>query len=177
MRAIPCDDRRPRGRPVSPRRRDGRGGVAAIAVLAAGAAVIGPGAQGRARRGAREDAPPLRSVAVLPLADLSGRREPAYFADGMTEALIAQLSTASDLRVIARTSVMQFRAGGRRPGRSRPLNVDAVIEGSVLRAGDRVRVTARLVRGDTQETVGRGPTIRHLPDVLTLQSDVAGHPA
>ena len=111
---------------------------------------------------------------MLPLADLSGTGEPAYFVDGMTEALIAQLSTASDLRVIARTSVMQFRGARASAGEiAKALNVDAVIEGAVLRAGDRVRVTARLVRGDTQETVWSGTYDRHLPDVLTLQSDVA----
>jgi tetratricopeptide (TPR) repeat protein len=92
----------------------------------------------------------------------------------MTEALIAQLSTASELRVIARTSVMQFR--GARASASEiatALDVDAVIEGAVHRAGDRVRITARLVRGDTQETVWSGTYDRDLPDVLTLQGEVA----
>ena len=118
--------------------------------------------------------PPLRSVAVLPLADLSATGEPAYFADGMTEALIAHLSTASGLRVIARTSVMQFRGAKASAGEiAKTLNVDAVIEGAVHRAGTRVRVTARLIRGDTQETVWSGTYDRELPDVLTLQSEVA----
>ena len=130
------------------------------------------GPAGRRAEGTRK--PPLRSVAVLPLADLSGTGEPAYFADGMTEALIAQLSTASDLRVIARTSVMQFRGARASAGEiAKTLNVDAVIEGAVHRAGNRVRVTARLVRGDTQETVWSGTYDRDLPDVLTLQSEVA----
>ncbi len=111
---------------------------------------------------------------MLPLADLSATGEPGYFADGMTEALIAHLSTASDLRVIARTSVMQFRGARASAGEiAKALNVDAVIEGAVHRAGNRVRVTARLVRGDTQETVWSGTYDRDLPDVLTLQSEVA----
>ena len=137
-------------------------------LLALVGARAGRAAGGRTRR------PPLRSVAVLPLTDLSGTGEPAYFADGMTEALIAQLSTASDLRVIARTSVMQFRGARASAGEiAKALNVDAVIEGAVHRAGNRVRITARLVRGDTQETVWSGTYDRDLPDVLTLQSEVA----
>jgi TolB-like protein/Tfp pilus assembly protein PilF len=138
--------------------------VVAVALVGARAGRVGGGA-------AR---PPLRSVAVLPLTDLSGGGGPDYFVDGMTEALIAQLSAASDLRVIARTSVMPFRGSRASAGEiARSLNVDAVIEGAVLRVGDRVRVTARLIRGDTQETVWSGTYDRHLPDILGLQSDVA----
>ncbi len=147
-----------------------------FAVLAASAAVLIALVGARAGRtaGGGNTKPPLRSVAVLPLADLSGTGEPSYFADGMTEALIAQLSTASDLRVIARTSVMQFRGARASAGEiAKTLNVDAVIEGAVHRAGNRVRVTARLVRGDTQETVWSGTYDCDLPDVLTLQSEVA----
>jgi TolB-like protein/Tfp pilus assembly protein PilF len=148
------------------------------ALLAAGAAVVLAialaGARGWRTADKGNTLPPLRSVAVLPLTDLSATGEPAYFADGMTEALIAQLSTASGLRVIARTSVMQFRGARASAGEiAKALNVDAVIEGAVLRAGDRVRVTARLVRGDTQEAVWSGTYDRDLPDVLTLQSEVA----
>jgi TolB-like protein/Tfp pilus assembly protein PilF len=150
---------------------------AAVATLVAAAvlvvALVGV-RPGRTAGGAGGALPPLRSVAVLPLADLSGSGEATYFVDGMTEALIAQLSTASDLRVIARTSVMQFRGARASAGEiASTLNVDAVIEGAVLRAGDRVRITARLVRGDTQETVWSGTYDRQLPDVLTLQSEVA----
>jgi TolB-like protein/Flp pilus assembly protein TadD len=148
-----------------------------IAILAAAvitaATLIGALATRKTNRDGRTSFR-LRSLAVLPLTDLSDSKEQAYFADGMTEALIARLSTARDLRVISRTSVMQFRAG-RASAReiANALNVDAVIEGSVLRAGDRVRITARLVQGDTQETVWSGTYDRELQDVLTLQSDVA----
>ena len=116
---------------------------------------------------------PLRSVAVLPLTDLSSARGQTYFVDGMTEALIARLSATRDLRVIAHRSVMQFRDGrGSAKEIAKALNVDAVIEGSVLREGDRVRITARLVRGDTQEAVWSGTYDRDMRDVLTLQRDV-----
>jgi TolB-like protein/Tfp pilus assembly protein PilF len=142
----------------------------AVAVLVLGAviAVALVAARPRTTR------PPIRSIAVLPLVDLSAAGDSPFFVDGMTEALIAQLSTARDLRVIARTSVMPFRGGRSSAGEiARALNVDGVIEGAVLRAGDRVRITTRLVRGDTQETVWSGTYDRRLPDVLTLQSDVA----
>jgi TolB-like protein/Tfp pilus assembly protein PilF len=116
----------------------------------------------------------LHSLAVLPLTDLSSNREQAYFVDGMTEALIARLSATRDLRVIAHRSVMQFRNGrGTAKEIATALQVDAVIEGSVLRDGDRVRITARLVRGDTQEAVWSGTYDRDMRDVLTLQRDVA----
>jgi TolB-like protein/Flp pilus assembly protein TadD len=155
----------------------GRWWMWALAAVLIGGAVIAVAlvAARTSRAAAEKDSlPRLRSVAVLPLADLSATGEPAYFADGMTEALIAQLSTASDLRVIARTSVMQFRGARASAGEiAKALNVDAVIEGAVHRAGDRVRVTARLVRGDTQETVWSGTYDRDVPDVLTLQSEVA----
>jgi TolB-like protein/Tfp pilus assembly protein PilF len=141
--------------------------AAAIAVVAAGLVVY-------VIRGGAPAHGPVRSLAVLPLADLSASHDQAYFADGMTEALIARLSTARDLRVISRTSVMQFRdAQSSAREIAKALNVDAVIEGSVLRAGDRVRITARLIQGDTQQTVWSGTYDRQLQDVLTLQSDVA----
>jgi TolB-like protein/Flp pilus assembly protein TadD len=146
----------------------------AVVLAAAAVAVALVGARAWRGPAGGSTLPPLRSVAVLPLADLSAAGEPAYFADGMTEALIAQLSTASGLRVIARTSVMQFRGAQTSASEiAKTLNVDAVIEGAVLRAGNRVRVTARLVRGDTQETVWSGTYDRDLPDILTLQREVA----
>src|SRR5205807_7066320 len=87
----------------------------------------------------------IRAVAVLPLEDLSGDQVRDYFADGMTEALITNLAKIGALRVISRTSVMQYR-GVRRPlpEIARELNVDAVVEGSVLRSGNRDRKSTRL---------------------------------
>ena len=88
----------------------------------------------------------IDSLAVLPLENLSGDKEQDYFADGMTEELIATLGKISALRVISRTSVMQYKGASKPlPQIGRELNVDAVVEGSVMRSGDRVRITAQLV--------------------------------
>jgi TolB-like protein/tetratricopeptide (TPR) repeat protein len=122
----------------------------------------------------------IRSLAVLPLQNFSGNPEQDYLSDGMTEALIARLSTIRALRVISRTSAMQFK-GTRKsvPTIGKELNVDAVIEGSVLRSGDKIRVTVQLIRADTDEHLWSGTYDRELQDVLALQSDVtqgiAGH--
>jgi len=121
-----------------------------------------------------------RSLAVLPLQNFSGNPEQDYLSDGMTEALIARLSAIHALRVISRTSAMQFK-GTRKsvPEIGKELNVDAVIEGSVLRSGDKIRVTVQLIRADTDEHLWSGTYDRELQDVLALQSEVtqgiAGH--
>jgi TolB-like protein/tetratricopeptide (TPR) repeat protein len=122
----------------------------------------------------------IRSLAVLPLQNFSGNPEQDYLSDGMTEALIARLSAIHALRVISRTSAMQFK-GTRKsvPAIGKELNVDAVIEGSVLRSGDKIRITVQLIRADTDEHLWSGTYDRELQDVLALQSDVtqgiAGH--
>src|SRR5437660_1971439 len=122
----------------------------------------------------------IRSLVVLPLQNFSGTPEQDYLSDGMTEALIARLSTIRALRVISRTSAMQFK-GTRKtvPAIGKELNVDAVIEGSVLRSGDKIRVTVQLIRADTDEHLWSGTYDRELQDVLALQSAVpqgiAGH--
>jgi TolB-like protein len=114
-------------------------------------------------------------VAVLPLENLSGDPTQEYFADGMTEVLIAELAQIRALRVISRTSITQYK-GARKPlpEIARELSVDAVVEGSVLRAGDRIRITAQLVHALTDTHLWAANYIRDLRDVLTLQSDVAG---
>jgi TolB-like protein len=116
----------------------------------------------------------IRSLAVLPLANFSGNSEQDYLSDGMTEALTAQLSTIHGLRVISRTSTMQLK-GTRKsvPAIGKELNVDAVIEGSVLRSGDKVRVTVQLIRAATDEHLSAATYDRELRDILALQSDVA----
>ncbi len=122
----------------------------------------------------------IRSLAVLPLQNFSGNPEQDYLSDGMTEALIARLSSIHALRVISRTSTMQFK-GTRKsvPEIGKELNVDAVIEGSVLRSGDKIRITVQLIRADTDEHLWSGTYDRELQDALALQSDVtqgiAGH--
>src|SRR6266852_4591304 len=115
----------------------------------------------------------LRSLAVLPLQNFSGNPEQDYLSDGMTEALIALLSTIHTLRVISRTSAMQFK-GTRKsvPAIGKELNVDAVIEGSVLRWGDKIRISVQLIRADTDEHLWSGTYDREQQDVLALQSDV-----
>jgi TolB-like protein/tetratricopeptide (TPR) repeat protein len=115
----------------------------------------------------------IRSLAVLPLQNFSGNPEQDYLSDGMTEALIARLSTIHALRVISRTSAMQLK-GTRKsvPAIGKELNVDAVIEGSVLRSADKIRVTVELIRADADEHLWSGTYDRELRDVLVLQSDV-----
>ena len=115
----------------------------------------------------------IRSLVVLPLENFSGNPEQDYLSDGMTEALIARLSAIHALRVISRTSAMQFK-GTRKsvPAIGKQLNVDAVIEGSVLRSGDKIRISVQLIRADTDEHLWSVTYDRELQDVLALQSDV-----
>ena len=118
--------------------------------------------------------PEIKSLAVLPLENLSGDPAQEYFADGMTEALISNLTQVRALRVISRTSVMRFK-GSRKPLAEivRELNVDAVIEGSVQRDGGRVKITARLIQSVNETLLRSFDYERELADVLKMQSDVA----
>ena len=116
----------------------------------------------------------LTSLAVLPLTNLSNDPEEEYFADGMTDVLIADLAQISSLRVISRTSVMQLKGTKKSLAEiARQLNVDGVIEGSVLRSGDQVRITAELVDTSTDRHLWARTYDRKVGDVLTLQSEVA----
>jgi TolB-like protein len=116
----------------------------------------------------------IRSIAVLPLANFSGDPQQEYFADGMTEALITRLSSIPGLRVISRTSVMRFKNTARPAAEiAKALNVDGLVEGSVTRSGARVRITATLIRGETDTNLWSGGFDREVRDVLALQSDVA----
>jgi serine/threonine-protein kinase len=118
--------------------------------------------------------PKIESIAVLPLENLSGDKEQEYFADGMTEELITKLATISALKVISRTSVMQYKGTKKPlPQIAKELNVDAVIEGSVLREGGQVRITAQLIRASTDTHLWAQSYDRDLRDVLALQTDVA----
>jgi TolB-like protein/DNA-binding winged helix-turn-helix (wHTH) protein len=116
----------------------------------------------------------FRSLAVLPLENLSLDPTQQPWADEMTEELITEFSKLPKLRVISRTSVMQYK-GSRKPlpQIARELNVDAVVEGAVQLAGNRVRITAQLVDGATDEHIWAQSYDRELSDVLLLQSDVA----
>jgi adenylate cyclase len=117
---------------------------------------------------------PIRSLAVLPLENLSGDPEQEYFADGMTETLIGDLGKIGALKVISRTSVMRYKGAKKPlPEIAAELGVDALLEGTVMREGDRVRVTAQLIDGRTDHHVWAERYDRDLRGVLELQSDVA----
>src|SRR5437773_9918290 len=116
----------------------------------------------------------IRSLAVLPLDNLSGDASQNYFADGMTDELITDLAQISALRVISRTSVMVYK-GARKPlpQIARELNVDAVVEGTVLRSGDQVRITAQLIEASTDKHLWSQSYQGELRDTLALQNRVA----
>ena len=114
------------------------------------------------------------SIAVLPLANLSGSPDHEYFSDGMTESLIKDLSKISALKVISRTSVMTYKGTKKSPREiTQELRVDAVLEGSVLRSGDQVRVMAKLIDARTREQLWEQSYHRDAADVLVLQSELA----
>jgi len=117
---------------------------------------------------------PIESLAVLPLQNLSGDPEQEYFVDGMTEELIADLGQVSSLHVISRTSVMLYKGTKKSlPQIARELQVDGVVEGSVIRVGNRVRITAQLIRAPTDVHLWAKSYERDLGDALALQDEVA----
>ena len=122
----------------------------------------------------RPASPQIESLAVLPLANLSRDPEQDYFAEGMTEALIIDLSKISALRVISRTSAMRYK-GTQKPLHeiAEALHVDALIEGTVARSADRVRITANLIQASPERHLWAESYERNLSDVLALQNDVA----
>jgi TolB-like protein/DNA-binding winged helix-turn-helix (wHTH) protein/Flp pilus assembly protein TadD len=125
-------------------------------------------------RRAPETTPKIQSLAVLPLKNLSGDSSQEYISDGITEELIGRLAAIHDLRVISRTSVMRFKETQPSiPEIAKALKVDAIVEGSVMREGNRIRVHAQLIRGATDAHLWSESYDRELEDVLTLESDVA----
>jgi serine/threonine protein kinase/tetratricopeptide (TPR) repeat protein len=144
---------------------------AALLALAGAAAVLWL-APGVSRRGLPA-ADRVRSLAVLPLANLSGDPQQEYFADGMTDQIIAGLSRVADLRVTSRTSVMTYKQTGKKlPEIARELNVDAIVEGSVQRSGNRVRVNAELRTANEKHLWGDSYE-RDIRDILGLQGEIA----
>jgi len=122
----------------------------------------------------KSSAPQVRSLAVLPLENLSGDSSQEYFADGMTDELITQLAQIRALRVISRSSVMSYKHLHKPLTEiARELNVEAVVEGSILRSGDRVRITAQLIRVPADEHIWAQSFEGNLGDTLALQSKVA----
>jgi serine/threonine-protein kinase len=158
----------------SKRRRAGVVAAGVGAVVLAGVFVLWQRHGFRSRQATPKGPPVIKSLLVLPLENLS--RDPAqdYFADGMTDELIGKLSNISALRVISRTSAMHYKGLKKPlPEIARELRVDAVVEGSVLRSNDRVRINARLIRVSNDRQIWAESYERDLRDILALQSDVA----
>jgi TolB-like protein/DNA-binding winged helix-turn-helix (wHTH) protein len=119
-------------------------------------------------------ATPIRSIAVLPLQNLSGDPNQEYFADGLTDALITDLAQIVALKVISRTSIMRYKNTQKTlPEIARELNVDGIVEGTVQRSGDRVRISAQLVQGTTDAHIWAKSYERDMRDVLTLEGEAA----
>jgi TolB-like protein/DNA-binding winged helix-turn-helix (wHTH) protein/tetratricopeptide (TPR) repeat protein len=116
----------------------------------------------------------ISSIAVLPMANLSGDPAEDYFADGMTDTLISGLARVGALRVISRTSVMQFKGVQKQlPEIGRELNVDAIIEGSVQRVGDRVKITVQLIDAQTDQHLWSQTYDREIKDIFVLQNEIS----
>jgi eukaryotic-like serine/threonine-protein kinase len=142
--------------------------VAGVLVLFAGAGLY----WGLNREGAAREA--AESIAVLPLRNLSGDHEQEYFADGITEALITDLSKISALRVTSQRSVMQYKEARKPlPEIARELGVRTILEGSVIREGTRVRVTAQLIEAATDRNLWAESYERELSSVMILQGEIA----
>jgi len=122
----------------------------------------------------RPAVPPIRSIAVLPFKNLSGDPNQEYFADGMTDTLITELAQVGVLRIISRTTAMQYKTTNKTlPEIARQLQVDAVVEGSVQRSGNRVRIDAQLVHAPTDRQLWAQSYERDLSDILALENQVA----
>jgi TolB-like protein/DNA-binding winged helix-turn-helix (wHTH) protein len=147
----------------------GRRGYRFIAPLDAGSVAAAPVPLGWAPA-----SPAVSSLAVLPLVNLSGNDQEEYFCDGMTEAVTGQIAGIRALHVISRQSASRYK-GSRQPlpAIARELGVDALVEGSVLRAGGRVRIDVRLVHGASDRYLWSGQWERQLSDVLVIQSEIA----
>jgi TolB-like protein/DNA-binding winged helix-turn-helix (wHTH) protein/tetratricopeptide (TPR) repeat protein len=145
-----------------------------LAVIGITAVLLGLNVQGWRGQLLGRVTPNIQALAVLPLANLSGNPEQEYFADGMTEALITELGKISSPRVISRQSVMRYK--DTKKGLSeiaRELNVDAILEGTVERSGDRVRVTVRLDQVSPETQLWANRYNRDVRDTLLLQDEIA----
>jgi TolB-like protein/DNA-binding winged helix-turn-helix (wHTH) protein/Tfp pilus assembly protein PilF len=177
---LPLPTTAPRAIHESPLRKHWVVAMAAGAVVVMAAAVLALNVAGlrdrlsKAAGAVREPPLQIQSIAVLPLENLSRDPEQEYFADGMTEELITNLGKISALRVISRTSVMQYKGTKKPlPQIARELNVDAIVEGTVQRSENRVRITANLLHAPTDRHLWAETYERDLRDVLALQSEVA----
>ena len=169
LEAVASDQTAGRTSPSPPRRL----AVPAVAamVLAAGlaAAWLWSG-----RRAPTRSEAPIRALAILPLTDVAGSAGDEYFVDGITDALIGEIGQIEALRVISRTSVMRYKGSAKSiPEIARELKVDAVLEGSVVRVGPRVRVTAQLVQAGTELSIWTSTFEREIGDIISLQRELA----
>jgi eukaryotic-like serine/threonine-protein kinase len=151
-------------------RRSAAGALVMVSVAAIGAGIWGLG--GWRTKQAQEVH--INSLAVLPLENLSGDPSQDYFADGMTDELINRLARMGEMRVISRTSIMRYK-GVHKPLReiARELGIDAVVEGSAARAGDRVRISAELIVAANEQHLWGDSYTRDVRDVLQMQDEVA----
>jgi serine/threonine protein kinase/Tfp pilus assembly protein PilF len=148
--------------------------ISAIALLALLGTLAALNVGGVRDRLTASDTPKIHSLAVLPLANLSKDPEQEYFVEGMADELITELAQISGLRVISRTSTMRYLRDPKPiPEIAKELGVDAVIEGSVERSGDQVRITAQLINARTDTHLWAHSYQRDLRDVLAMQSEVA----
>jgi TolB-like protein/Tfp pilus assembly protein PilF len=159
--------------PVSHRRRWVAFALLVVAVLAAGFVITRDTRAGAVASTAAGS--PIRSIAVLPLSNHSGDSTQDYFAEGMTDELTMAIATISAIRVTSRGSAMQFQGKSRpsTPDIAKALNVDAILEGSVGRSGDNVRITAALIDARADRNVWSASFERKSTDVLALQAEVA----
>ncbi len=163
-------DASPVPRPAGPRRSRLLLATAAVAILIV--VVVATGMVLRTRRAPAPRA--IRSLAVLPLENLSRDPEQDFFADGMTEELITSLANIEGVNVISRSSTMQYKGTKKTiPQIARELKVDAVVEGSAMRAGDEVRISAQLIEAATDRHLWARSYQRSLANVLVLQGEVA----
>jgi TolB-like protein len=147
--------------------------VVGVVVVVAALAVSSVGGW-RQRLLGRSHPPRIQSIAVLPLENLTGDSSQEYFVDGMTDSLITDLAQVSALRVISRTSVMRYKGAKKPlPEIARELNVEAVVEGSVVRSSNRVRINSQLIQAVPEHHMWANAYERDLADVVALQGDVA----
>ncbi len=149
----------------------------AIVIGLAALALIGLSVAAWRLRLRQGETAPIHSLVILPLTNLSGDANQEYFADGLTEALItdvAKVAKAEPLRVISRTTAMRYKNTSQAvPQIARELQVDAVLEGAVMRSGDHVRITAQLIRAATDEHIWAQSYDRNLVDALAVQAEIA----
>ncbi len=161
--------------PPTARLRPGRVALALVGLSAAVAIALAWNVGGLRQRLLGKTGPPkIQSIAVLPLENLTGDPAQEYFVDGMTDALTTELAQTASIRVISRTSAMQYKGKYKPlPEIARELNVDAVVEGSVVRSGNRVRINAQLIQAAADRHLWAASYERELSDILALQGEIS----